>query len=372
MLQVFEKLHLVIKWLEDKKKRIFYKKQRVYLGILAAFLFGFIFIGSSSIWLNSGRKYVSIPLNKPQAFGGQANIEVVDRQYNKDKNLYIETLFVSHPEEQVEATNAELSVESVTKKRPSKKLHTEIRNINNQLYVLIVHDLKPNFDTLRHSIQNKTNPGQLNEYVNESQIPINNHLVVKSKKFYELASVQYEIRITRRTIQNLKNKIKKLHQENKQLDKKISTTKKEMNFQTKEEQDKSILAIKRYENRQKENDKKVLDLKAEIQTHNEKIQLLMEKIKVIQENQKVQEKDINETEVSQSTVESTQESTENTTSTTSDTKTVESQSQTEPSTSEIVEEETTTSSSLDDFRKMFITGDDNQSVNQTTETQENN
>ena len=112
----FEKLHQIIQQITKWKNRVFRKKQTLYLSILALFVLGFVFLTSSVLWMSGGKKYISLALGKPQSFG-QATIEVVDRQYNKDKKLYIETLFIPK-ETQTNSNEIRLSTESVTKQNP--------------------------------------------------------------------------------------------------------------------------------------------------------------------------------------------------------------------------------------------------------------
>lgn len=344
----FEKLHQIIQQITKWKNRVFRKKQTLYLSILALFVVGFVFLTSSVLWMSGGKKYISLALGKPQSFG-QATIEVVDRQYNKDKKLYIETLFIPK-ETQTNSNEIRLSTESVTKQNPSKALKAKIKNIDNQMYVLIIKDLPAGFETLKHSITNTKGNSSLYEYVNETQIPNNPNLVIKSKKAYEIDSVQYEIELVKRDIDRYEKKIRKFEKTNKQLDKDIESTKKEMNFQTTDEQQNSIASVKQFENQKLENTKMITEAKVKIQSNKEKIRLLLRKIYAIENNKKIKEVEIPE----ETTVE-TYKTTETTSENDSDI--------------EMTDNTTESSSSLA-MSKLFPNKDDADSSDQTTKLEE--
>lgn len=283
----FEKLHQVVKAITKWKNKFFQKKQTVYLSILGIFAACFLFISLSPLWLSSGKKYISIELGKPQTFG-QTTIEIMDRQYNKDKKLYVETFYIP---EQSPGNIGQLFAKTVTKKDPTKNLNTKIKNIDNQMYVLIISNLSSGFGTLKHTITNE-GASNLYEYVNETQIPNNPKLKIKKEKDYQVDSVQYDIKRIKQEIHVQEKKIVQLVKDNKKLDNEIDSLKKEMNFQTTEEQEKSISTIKQYESQKLGNNKTIAEKKALIQNRHEKIGLLTKKIFAIKNNKEIEEVEI--------------------------------------------------------------------------------
>ncbi|MGG4263761.1 hypothetical protein [Peribacillus simplex] len=270
-----------------KNKRKKMSLVKLYTSTFGAFILGFCIIFISPMISGGTYKFEEAQINEYMTLSNSLQIALVKKQYNSEKQFMRMDFSVKNSTNETSISDIKYEINSKYIKDDKKSLKTEVTQINDNYFVVVIKDIPKGFSVLSTTIVPKYVHPELEQYdeleersvkiyINESEKIVNNQFKKGNERDYKNEYITFqqnelkdEITLNEKEIETNKLAIDEIKKE-------ISELESDMQYQTEEEKFETKNNINGY--------------KTTIQTHQndidtfiQKVEGLNKKIKLLEE-----------------------------------------------------------------------------------------
>lgn len=281
--------------MKKKRKNLKVNITNFYIAIAFVFVLGFGFFGSSKLFIAEEVPINQTELNTQFDLRSNGKFSINSWVYDEEQNIMEVTLVTNGMKDY----STDLNFTAVSKRNLKKELPTEIVFNDNEIYILHIKKIPKNFEQLAIRLHKSENNMQdvfdeiegkeLDEnsqrmistiYTDERTVD-RNVIEKKNNRTYLLEVTEEIIEETIKSKEVSNEKIEKINTLNETLDEEISKFKKELLYETLDEQVETNNKIYRLEREVEANKKTIEELQQDIKNMDLKIERLKQKIRDI-------------------------------------------------------------------------------------------
>ncbi|WP_289474220.1 hypothetical protein [Fictibacillus enclensis] len=260
----------------------------LYSFTLGGFILGFAVIILSPMVTGSTYDYAEAKLNEYQTLSNNAQIALVKKEYNPEKELMRLDFSIKETKNETSVSDIQYDIESRYIKGPKTTLKTEIIQTSDTYFVSLIEGIPQEFGVVSTSITPKYVHPELQKYddlkdrniklyINESEKIITPSLKKESEKDYQREYIDFQQSDLKKELALTQTAIKNSQLAIKETKKKISELEMDMQYQTEDEKFESQNEINSFQTSIQNQENEIQKNEQKIESLNQKMQLLNEK-----------------------------------------------------------------------------------------------